>query len=80
MFFLKPLDVNQKGDSHGGYSLSGHHPPLRFLLADDDQAIWIVENPEAVSNFPAAHVVPEAKFDPAKKTIHVEKITPAAAQ
>jgi hypothetical protein len=49
-------------------------------VADDDQAIWIVENPEAVSNFPAAHVVLEAKFDPAKKTIHVEKITPAVAQ
>jgi hypothetical protein len=34
-----------------------------------------VEIPEAVRNFPAAHVVLEAQFDPAKKTIHVEKIS-----
>jgi hypothetical protein len=64
----------------GGASVS--HPewkPQRAVfVADDDQAIWIVENPEAVRNFPAAHVVLEAKFDSAKKTIHVEKITPAA--
>jgi hypothetical protein len=48
------------------------------LVADDDQAIWIVENPEAVINFPAVHVVLAGKFDSAKKTIHVEKITSAA--
>ena len=58
----------------------GMETPTGVFVADDDQAIWIVENPEVVSNFPAAHVVPEAKFDPAKKTIQVEKITPAAAQ
>ena len=66
----------------GGASV-GHpewKPQRAVFVADDDQAIWIVENPEVVSNFPAAHVMPEAKFDPAKKTIQVEKITPAAAQ
>ncbi len=66
----------------GGASV-GHpewKPQRAVFVADDDQAIWIVENPEAVGNFPAAHVVLEAKFDPAKKTIHVEKIIPAAAQ
>jgi hypothetical protein len=31
-----------------------------------------------VRNFPAAHVVLAGKFDPAKKTVHVEKIAPAA--
>jgi hypothetical protein len=47
-------------------------------VGDDDQGIWIVDNPEAVRNFPAAHVVLAGKFDPAKKTVHVEKIAPAA--
>jgi hypothetical protein len=65
----------------GGASV-GHpewKPQRAVFVTDDDQAIWIVENPEAVGNFPAAHVVLlGAKFDPAKKTIHVEKITPAA--
>ena len=64
----------------GGASV-GHpewKPQRAAFVADDDQAIWIVENPEAVRNFPAAHVVLQAKFDSARKTIHVEKITPAA--
>ena len=38
------------------------------------------KNPEAVRNFPAAHVVLAGKFDSAKKTIHVQKITPVAQQ
>jgi len=66
----------------GGASV-GHpewKPQRAVFVADDDQAIWIVENPEAVRSFPAAHVVLEAKFDSARKTIHVEKITPVAAQ
>ncbi len=45
---------------------------------DDDHTVWIVENPEAVANFPATHVVVVGQPDSAKKTIHVEKITPAA--
>jgi hypothetical protein len=64
----------------GGASV-GHpewKPQRAVFVADDDQAIWIVENPEAVSGFPAAHVVLAGKFDSAKKTIHVEKITPTA--
>ena len=64
----------------GGASV-GHpewKPQRAVFVADDDQAIWIVENPEAVINFPAAHVALAGKFDSAKKTIHVEKISPAA--
>jgi hypothetical protein len=64
----------------GGASV-GHpewKPQRAVFVADDDQAIWIVENPEAVKDFPAAHVVLAGQFDAAKKTIHVEKITPAA--
>ena len=64
----------------GGASV-GHpewKPQRAVFVADDDQGIWIVENPEAVRSFPAAHVVLAGKFDFAKKTIHVEKITPAA--
>jgi hypothetical protein len=64
----------------GGASV-GHpewKPQQAVFVGDDDQAIWIVENPEAVRNFPAAHVVLEAKFDSARKTIYVEKITQAA--
>jgi hypothetical protein len=61
----------------GGASVG--HPEWKaqraIFVPDDDQGIWIVENPEAVRNFPAAHVVLEGKFDSAKKTIHVEKIT-----
>jgi hypothetical protein len=52
-------------------------PQRAVFVADDDQAIWIVDNPEAVKDFPAAHVVLAGQFDSAKKTIHVEKITPA---
>ena len=55
-------------------------PQRAVFVADDDQAIWIVENPEAVKNFPAAHVMMEAKFDSARKMIHVEKITRVAGQ
>jgi len=64
----------------GGASV-GHlewKPQRAVFVADDDQGIWIVENPEAVRNFPGAHVVLAGKFDSAKKTIHVEKIGPAS--
>jgi hypothetical protein len=64
----------------GGASV-GHpewKPQRAVFVADDDQGIWIVVNPEAVRNFPAAHVVVAGKFDSAKKTINVEKITPAS--
>jgi hypothetical protein len=60
----------------GGASV-GHpewKPQRAVFVADDDQGIWIVENPEAVRNFPAAHVVVAGKFDSAQKTIRVEKI------
>jgi hypothetical protein len=64
----------------GGASV-GHpewKPQRAVFVADADEGIWIVENPEAVANFPAAHVLLTGKFDSAKKTIHVEKITPAS--
>ena len=64
----------------GGASV-GHpewKPQRAVFVADDDGGIWIVENPEAVANFPATHVLLAGKFDSAKKTIHVEKITPAS--
>src|SRR5882724_4874281 len=64
----------------GGASV-GHpewKPQRAVFVADGDQAIWIVENPEAVRNFPAAHVLLAGNFDSAKKTGHVEKITPDA--
>jgi hypothetical protein len=64
----------------GGASV-GHpewKPQRAVFVADDNHAVWIVENPEAVSNFPAAHVVVVGQLDSAKKTIHVEKISPAA--
>jgi hypothetical protein len=64
----------------GGASV-GHpewKPQRAVFVAGDDQVIWIVENPEAVKDFPAAHVVLAGQFDSAKKTIHVEKITPTA--
>jgi hypothetical protein len=64
----------------GGASV-GHpewKPQRAVFVADADQAIWIVENPEAVKNFPAVHVLLTGQFDPAKKTVHVEKTTLAA--
>jgi hypothetical protein len=64
----------------GGASV-GHpewKPQRAVFVADGDRAIWIVENPEAVRNFPAAHVVLVGQFDSAKKIVYVEKITPAA--
>ena len=48
------------------------------ITPDKDHTIWIVENPEAVKDFPAQHVQLAGKFDSAKKFVHVEKITPAA--
>jgi hypothetical protein len=47
-------------------------------VADEDHAIWMVENPEAVRDFPAAHVVLAGQFDSAKKTVYVGKITAVA--
>jgi hypothetical protein len=64
----------------GGASV-GHpewKPQRAVFVADDDQGIWIVDNAESVSDFPAAHVVVTGKFDPAKKSVHVEKVSPAA--
>jgi hypothetical protein len=64
----------------GGASV-GHpewKPQRAVFVADDDQGVWIVDNPQAVRNFPAAHVVLAGRFDPAKKTVHVEKIAPTA--
>ena len=64
----------------GGASV-GHpewKPQRAVFVADDDHAIWIIENPDAVKNFAAAHVMLDGKFDSAKKTIHVEKITSSA--
>jgi hypothetical protein len=52
-------------------------PQRAVFVADDDRVIWIVDNPEAVKEFPAAHVVLAGQFDSVKMTIHVEKITPA---
>jgi hypothetical protein len=64
----------------GGASVG--HPEWKaqrtVFVADDDAAIWIVENPEAVSNFPGVRVVLAGRFDSARKTIRVEKVTPAA--
>ena len=68
---LGSLSAQQKHASRTGWQRA-------VFVADDDQGIWIVENPEAVRNFPAAHVVVAGKFDSAKKTINVEKITPAS--
>lgn len=64
----------------GGASV-GHpewKPQRAVFVGDDDQGIWIVDNPEAVRNFPAEHVVLAGKFDRSKKIVHVEKIAPAA--
>ena len=64
----------------GGASAGGPEwkPRRAVFVADEDQAIWIVENPEVVKNFPAAHVRLAGNFDSAKKTVQVEKITPSA--
>jgi hypothetical protein len=62
----------------GGASV-GHpewKPQRPIFVADNGQAIWIIENPDAVKNFPASHVLLAGQFDSAKKTVHVEKITP----
>ena len=64
----------------GGASV-GHpewKPQRAVFVADDDRAIWIVENPDSVKDFPAAHVSLAGQFDSVKKTVHVEKIAPAA--
>ena len=63
----------------GGASV-GHpewKPQRAVFVADDDRTIWIVDNPEAVKKFPAAHVTLNGKFDTAKKNVHVDKIAAA---
>jgi hypothetical protein len=63
----------------GGTSI-GHpewKPQRAVFIADADQAIWSVENPEAVKDFPARHILLAGQFDSAKKIVHAEKITPA---
>ncbi len=66
----------------GGASVG--HPEWKaqraVFVADASQEIWIVENPEAVKDFAAAHVLLAGTFDSAKKTVHVEKINSAAPQ
>jgi hypothetical protein len=60
----------------GGASV-GHpewKPRRAVFIADDNRAVWVVENPEAVKKFPDAHVLVSGKFDSAEKIIHVEKI------
>ena len=60
----------------GGASV-GHpdwKPQRAVFVADGNRAIWIVENPEAVKKFPAAHVLVSGKFDSEKKMLHVEKM------
>jgi hypothetical protein len=52
-------------------------PQKAVFVADEDRAVWVVENPEAVKDFPAVHVQVTGKFDAEKKTIHVEKVTAA---
>src|ERR1700686_2915952 len=64
----------------GGASV-GHpewKPQRAVFVADDARGIGIVDNPQPVRNFPAGHVVLAGKFDPAKKTVHVEKVASAA--
>jgi hypothetical protein len=64
----------------GGASV-GHpewKPQRAVFIPDVDHAVWIVDNPQAVADFPAAHVLLAGNFDSAKKTLHVEKITPAS--
>lgn len=62
----------------GGASV-GHpewKPQRAVFIADKNRVIWIVENPEAVKNYPAAHVRLSGKLDSAKKSVYVEKIEP----
>src|SRR5258707_15890575 len=64
----------------GGASV-GHpewKPQRAVFVADDNQGIWIVENPEAVRNFPAAHVELAGKFHFSEKTPSSEKKGAAA--
>lgn len=62
----------------GGASV-GHpdwKPQRAVFVADENGTVWIVENPEDVKKFPAAHVLVSGKFDSAKKLVHVEKTAP----
>ena len=64
----------------GGASV-GHpewKPQRAVFVADEDRTIWMVENPETVRDSPAKHVAVAGQFDSAKKSVHVEKIKPAA--
>ena len=49
-------------------------PQRAVFVSEDGRTMWIIENPETVKNFPAAHVLVTGKFDSEKKMLHVEKI------
>lgn len=49
-------------------------PQRAVFVADDTKTVWIVENPDAVKNFPAAHVRVSGKFDEGKTSVQVQTI------
>lgn len=64
----------------GGASI-GHpewKPQRAVFIADDDHAVWVVLNPEAVKKFPAEHVALAGKFDSEKRTVSVENVAKKA--
>jgi hypothetical protein len=75
-----PIASKNVGEEVLRWAIPSEWKPQRAVfVADNDPAIWIVANLEAVRAFPAAHVVLNGRFDPAKRTVQVEKVTPAAA-
>lgn len=53
-------------------------PQKAVFVADEDHAVWVVENIDAVKDFPSAHVTVTGKFDAEKKAILVETVAPIA--
>lgn len=49
-------------------------PQRAVFVADDTKTVWIVENPDAVEKFPAAHVRVSGKFDEGKASVLVQTI------
>ena len=65
----------------GGASV-GHpewKPQPAIFVTDKDHSTWLIENPDAVKQFPAMHVMVNGKFDSVKKTIHIDKISASAS-
>jgi hypothetical protein len=55
--------------------IEGGEKPV--FVDEAKKEVWAIQNPEAVKDFYGAHVTVTATADPAKKTVHIDRIAEA---